>query len=121
MFLTLREGGVLDGVTGHLFPFDRLIESVAEQLVNLPYRPRGDKAVLSHSIRAGFCFDRFELLVEVIHKVAFSQSYPAHPGAAAKQLTTMGMCLMNEYEVFKVQSNPPHKGDRAKDFPLPFT
>ena len=44
-----------------------------------------------------------------IHKVAFSQSYPVHPGAAAKQLTAMGMCLMNGYEVFKVQSNPPHK------------
>ena len=44
-----------------------------------------------------------------IHKVAFSQSYPAHPGAAAKQLTTMGMCLMNGYEVFKVQTHPPHK------------
>ena len=44
-----------------------------------------------------------------IHKVAFSQSYPAHPGAAAKQLTTMGMCLMNGYEVFKVQTYPPYK------------
>ena len=59
-------------------------------------------------------------LVPQIHKVAFSQSYPAHPGAAAKQLTTMGMCLMNGYEVFKVQIRPPHKRGTGEGLSVAF-
>jgi hypothetical protein len=55
-----------------------------------------------------------------IHKVAFSQSYPTHPGAAVKQLTTMGMCLMNGYEVFKVQTHPPHKRGSGEGLSVAF-
>ena len=44
-----------------------------------------------------------------IHEVAFSQYCPTHPGAAVTQLTAMGMCLMNGYEVYKEQIHPPHK------------
>ena len=46
---------------------DCLIERVAELLVNLPHRSGCDKAIFSHSIGAGFCLNRFELLVEMIY------------------------------------------------------
>ena len=55
-----------------------------------------------------------------IHKVAFSQSYPAHPGAAAKRLTAMGMCLMNGYEVFKVQTHLPRKRGTGEGLSVAF-
>ena len=45
---------------------------------------------------------------------------PAHPGAVAKQLTTMGMCLMNGYEVFKVQIHPPRKRGTGEGLSVAF-
>ena len=67
VFFAFRERGVLNRVTGHQLPFDRLIKGVAEQLVNLPYRPGRDKAIFGYTVWASFGLDRFELLVEVIH------------------------------------------------------
>ena len=57
----------MNGVTGHQLPLNRLIKGVAEQLVNLPYRPGRDEAIFGYPVGAGFGLDRFELLVEVIH------------------------------------------------------
>ena len=67
VFFAFWERGVLNRVTGHQLPLDRLIKGVAEQLVNLPYRPGPDKAIFGYTVGAGFGLDRFELLVEVIH------------------------------------------------------
>ena len=76
MFLAFWKGSVLNRITGHQFPLDRLIKGVAEQLVDFFNCPRGDKTILGHSIRPSFGLYRFELLIEMIH----------HPGIDVIQL-----------------------------------
>ena len=55
-----------------------------------------------------------------IHEVVFSRYCPTHPGAAVTQLTAMGMCLMNGYEVFKVQTHPPRKRGTGEGLSVAF-
>ena len=67
VFLAFRERGVLNRVTGHQLPLNRLIKGVAKQLVNLPYRPGRDEAIFGYTVGAGFGLDRFSALGLACH------------------------------------------------------